>query len=123
LARSLVAKGAASQALPILRGFPVSKEFGKAEELIALAQALSMANHGEHHEIEDSLAIQFHAALGMASNGQLYAAMDGLLDILRQNKSYRREEIRRLILGFLVVLGEDNPQTRNYRSELTSLLF
>jgi len=50
-------------------------------------------------------------------------AMDGLLDILRRNKKYRQVEIRRLILGFLVVLGDENPQTRAYRAELTGLLF
>jgi thioredoxin-like negative regulator of GroEL len=45
------------------------------------------------------------------------------LDILRRNKKYRQGKIRRLILAFLVILGEENPQTRAYRSELTGLLF
>ena len=123
LARSLIAQGAAGQALPILRAFPVSKEYSKAEGLIPLALALADAEKSELGVSEDPLPSQFQAALRLANKGQLYAAMDGLLDILRQSKMYRRDEIRRLILGFLVVLGEDNPQTRNYRSELTSLLF
>ncbi len=123
LARSLLAQGAASQALPILRGFPVSKEYAKAEQLIPLAQAIADLENTEPEDNEDGLAIQFSSALRLANRGKIFAAMDGLLDILRQNKRFRQQEIRRLMLGLLAVLGEENPQTRAYRSELTSLLF
>ncbi|HLE72692.1 MAG TPA: thioredoxin [Anaerolineales bacterium] len=124
LARSLIAEGASSQALPILRAFPVSKEYAKAEQLVPLAQTISDFEGGEFdEENDDPLAAQFYVALRLASRGQIFAAMDGLLDILRRNKKYRQVEIRRLILGFLVVLGDENPQTRAYRAELTGLLF
>jgi putative thioredoxin len=124
LARSLLAQGAASEALPILRAFPVSKEYAKSEQLIPLAQAIAdLESGGGVEENEDPLAVQFNSALRLVNRGQIFAAMDGLLDILRQNKKYRLGEIRRLMLGFLTLLGEENLQTRVYRSELTGLLF
>lgn len=124
LARSLLAQGTASQALPILRAFPVSKEYAKAEQLIPSAQAMADLAGGEATgESEDPLAAQYNSALRLASRGQIFAAMDGLLDILRQNKKYRVGEIRRLMLSLLALLGDENTQTRAYRSELTGLLF
>jgi len=124
LARSLISQGTAEQALPILQAFPISKEYAKSEQLVPLAQALADLEGGrENSENEDPLAVQYCAALRLANRSQIFAAMDGLLDIIRQNKRYRQDEIRRLMLGFLVALGEENPQTRVYRSELTGLLF
>jgi len=123
LARSMLAQGAATQALPILRAFPVSKEYTKAEQLIPLAQAMVELESGEETQNGDDLSVQFNSALRLANRGQIFAAMDGLLDILRQNKRYKQNEIRRLLLGMLLILGEDNPQTRAYRSELSNLLF
>jgi putative thioredoxin len=124
LARSLLAQGMAIEALPILRAFPVSKEYTKAEQLIPLAQAMADLDGGdETNDEEDPFSIQLNAAIRLATHGRIFAAMDGLLDILRQNKRYKQEKIRRLVLGMLILLGDDNPQTRTYRSELTSLLF
>jgi putative thioredoxin len=124
LARSLLAQGMAIEALPILRAFPVSKEYTKAEQLIPLAQAMADLDSGdETNDEEDPLSIQLNAAIRLVTHGRIFAAMDGLLDILRQNKRYKQEKIRRLVLGMLTLLGDDNPQTRTYRSELTSLLF
>jgi len=44
LARSLIAEGASSQALPILRAFPVSKEYAKAEQLRKQSLILKAGN-------------------------------------------------------------------------------
>jgi putative thioredoxin len=49
--------------------------------------------------------------------------MDGLLDILRQDKRYRKDEPRRIMLAMFAWLGEDNPKTQEYRRELASALF
>ena len=123
LSRSLLAQGAANKSLPVLRAFPVSKEYAKAEQLIPLAQAMVELESGEETQDGDDLGVQFNSALRLANRGQIFAAMDGLLDILRQNKRYKQNEIRGLLLGMLLILGEDNPQTRAYRSELSNLLF
>ena len=49
--------------------------------------------------------------------------MDGLLDILRQDKQYRHGEVRKVLVGLFEVLGDNNPLTTQYRNELASVLF
>jgi thioredoxin-like negative regulator of GroEL len=49
--------------------------------------------------------------------------MDGLLDVLRVDKNYRRGQARQALLGFFILLGDDDPLTRAYRDELASILF
>jgi putative thioredoxin len=121
LARSLLAQGRPIDALPILREFPVSKEFTSAEQLIPLAQ--TMANLDEKPADDDDHAAIFANALRLAGKGHIAAALDGLLEILRANKNYRKGEAKQVVLGLLQVLGGDNPKSREYRSELASLLF
>jgi putative thioredoxin len=121
LARSLLAQGRPTDALPILREFPVSKEFTNAEQLIPLAQA--MAGVDEKPADDDDYAAIYANALRLAGKGQIAAGLDGLLEILRASKQYRKGEARKVVLGLLQVLGNDNPQSREYRSELASLLF
>lgn len=122
LARSLLAQGLATQALPILREFPVSKEYVSAERLVPLAEALSNLEMSSHADEEDAQAV-YRNALRLAKHGQLLAAMDGLLDVLRENKALRKGEPRKVMLGLLEVLGNDNPHAREYRDELAQLLF
>jgi putative thioredoxin len=49
--------------------------------------------------------------------------MDGLIDILRQDKHYRDDEVRKVLLGLFEVLGKNHPLTRQYRQELAMVLF
>jgi putative thioredoxin len=55
--------------------------------------------------------------------GNLPAALDGLLDVLRENKNYRGGEARKVIVAIFELLGDDSPLTRQYRQELASILF
>jgi putative thioredoxin len=122
LARTLLAQGEALQSLPILREFPVSKEYTSAERLIPLAEALAELEAAEDGDIEDAQPV-YTNALRLASRGQILAAMDGLLDVLREDKSQRKGAPRKVLVGLLEVLGNENPQTREYRNELAQLLF
>ena len=125
LARALLAQGRAAPALAILREFPASKEYSSAEQLLPLARALADLDLGELEPAgdEEDRAAVFINALRLAGRGQMLAALDGLLDVLRERKFSRGEDARKVFLGLLQVLGEDNPHTRDYRSELASLLF
>jgi putative thioredoxin len=49
--------------------------------------------------------------------------MDGLLDILRENKRYRDGSARQVMVALLELYGENNPVARQYRNELASVLF
>ncbi len=122
LTKSLLIQGQGSEALEVLNRFPISRELLTAEMLRPLAIAL-VNFEGESSTIDDPLMAAYHNALRLIKKGNLEAAMDGILDILRQDKNLRNGEIRKIFLGMLELLPEDNPSTRNYRNELASILF
>ena len=125
LAKCLLAQGEPTSALPILREFPVSKEYSTAEQLIPLAQAMADKEDSSEKEIGDKNPHEalYENALRLAGRGQIAAALDGLLEILRQDKNYRKGQGRKVAVGLLHLLGENNPLAREYRTELASLIF
>ena len=88
-----------------------------------LASLLASVERGETEESEAPLTPQLHQAVRLVPRGNLPAAMDGLLDILRQNKTYRKGLPKDLLLALFALLGEGDPLTREYREELASVLF
>ncbi|HVN56145.1 MAG TPA: thioredoxin [Anaerolineaceae bacterium] len=122
LAKSLLGQGSGNEALFILRKFPPSREYAQAENLRPLAEAMA-AYENDKPETDDAYGPAFRNAIRLAMRGNIPAALDGLLDILRQEKRYRGGLARMVILGLLDLLGEEDPQTREYRAELASILF
>lgn len=122
LAKSLLAQGKADEAFDYLKDFPDSRELHTAELLKPLALALQNLNNEELPEESDLDAI-FRNSLHLASRGKFPLALDGLLDVLRQDKHYRNKLARDVILGIFELMGSEDPQTREYRSELASALF
>ena len=49
--------------------------------------------------------------------------MDGLLDVLRQDKQYLKGEPKNVMLALFELLGDADPLTQTYRNELASVLF
>jgi putative thioredoxin len=122
LSKSLLGQGVSAEALEILQDFPPSREFARAEILLPLAQALSRLDQGQL-SAETPLDAAYSNALRLVKRSNIPAALDGLLDILRQDKRYQDGAARQIFLALLELLGEDNPQTRQYRDELASTLF
>ena len=125
LARCLLQQGRGYEALDLLSNFPTSKEFGSAEKLHPLAKKLSQFDT-ERARIEATGApidAAFLNSLRLIKRGNIEAAMDGLLDILREDKHYNDGEARRIMVAILEMLGDNNPITRQYRGELASVLF
>ena len=122
LAKGYLMQDKAGEALEILENFPTSREYSSAQTLLPVAKALVYFQNGTAID-EDSLDAAYHQALRLIRRSNLPAAIDGLLDILRQNKYFRENEARQVLLGLLDLLGENNPQTRQYRQEMASVLF
>jgi putative thioredoxin len=122
LAKSLLGQGHGREAQMLLRGFPPSREYANAELLLPLAASMAAYERGELKDENPSDAA-YRNAVRLAAKGNVYAALDGLLDILRQDKRYRGGVSRQVYLGLLELLGEVDPETRQYRAELTNLLF
>lgn len=122
LAKSLLAQGKSTEALAILKDFPSSKAFSQAQALLPLAQTMQDFQQ-EKLADENELDPAFRNCIRLISQGKLQPAMDGLLDILRQDKNYRDRLAHKIALSVLETMGEGSDTTRQYRSELASVLF
>jgi putative thioredoxin len=122
LVKALLMQGQGSSAMEILDQFPAGTEWAAAEQLKPLAELMVEAR-SEPANYDDPLQSSLLQAGRLIERGNLEAAMDGLLDILRQDKNYRHGLPRRIMLALFVLLGDEDPATRQYRDELASVLF
>ncbi|BBB49527.1 thioredoxin [Pelolinea submarina] len=122
LAKALLAQNQAEEAKSLLDEIPSGREYAQAEILIPYAQSLLDAQHDLLPD-ESTLDAIFKNSLRLAGQGKFPIALDGLLDILREDKRYQNGRVRQIILAILEIMGEEDPQTRDYRAELNSVLF
>jgi putative thioredoxin len=122
LAKTQLARGNPSAALPILNNFPPGKELTSAEQLLELAKAMSQLETEPESFPKDDLGAAYQHALKLIMLGNQEAAADGLLDILRADKKYLDGQVHKAFVGLLTLM-EDHPEVRKYRSELASVLF
>lgn len=121
LSKALLAQGKGHEAHSILTSFPTSRQYSQAEILLHFAsELLDLLNHQPGGE-SDELEAAYWTAVRLAAHGRIPPALDGLLDLLRQDKSDQRT--RRMILSLLELLGADTSLSREYRKEMTSILF
>jgi putative thioredoxin len=122
LSKSLLAQGKADEALELLREFPASREYSRAQALMPLAESLRdfMQNRLLDENENDAT---FRNSLRLISKGNMAAAMDGILGILRRDKRYQNGKAHQVALAIIETLGEENPLTAQYRRELASALF
>jgi len=52
-----------------------------------------------------------------------YQAIDGLLEIIKQDRNYGNGIAHKAVLALIELLNDDDPQKNLYRSELASILF
>jgi putative thioredoxin len=122
LAKAQLGLGDPFEPLLILRNFPSSKQYAAAEKLLPYAEALGYLKQNNLPQ-ENDLDFAFSNSIRLASRNNIPSALDGLLEILRQNKRYRGGLAQKIILGIFELLGEDEELTRSYRAELASILF
>lgn len=123
LVKSLLIQGKGDEALSVFKHFPPSNQWAIAESLMPLAKFLAEVEHGKVNLNENQPEAQYHQAARLIARGNLAAAMDGLLEILRQDKNYRKGEAKQVMVALFSLMGDDDPLMRKYRSELASILF
>ena len=123
LAMSLLLQGHGVESYAILESFPASREYSSAQILRPLAHELAELEIGQPSENDNPLDAAFDNALRLVKRNNIEAAMDGLLDILREDKHFRNDQARVMMVALLELLGEHNPITRQYRNELALVLF
>lgn len=120
LTKTLLAQNKIKEARDIIKTFPASKEYVSAEMLRPLADALYQT---QPQTAKPDLEAIYLRALNLIKSGKFPAALDGLLELLRQDRTYRSGNARKIVVGILEMLGEENELTRQYRAELASVLF
>ncbi len=123
LAKALLMQGKGREALELLQHFPASREYRSAQMLLPLAEALAWLEEHPQGEHDTPLEAMYVRALDLIRRGNIEAAMDGLLEVLRRDKHYRDGMARKVLLGLFEILGERHPLTRQYRQELSMVLF
>lgn len=121
LSKCHIATGNFLGAVNILENFPPSKEYRSATTLLPLAHALQ--GHNSNLRYDSNLMPAYSNALNLIKRGNIPAAMDGLLDILRAEKNFLGGSPRMILLGLFDLLGDEKEITRQYRQELASILF
>jgi putative thioredoxin len=123
LVKSLLMQGKGQHAIGIIQGFPAGTEWAEVEQLEPLAELVASVEDNGPRPEDDPLAAELSQSGRLFAMGNIPAAMDGLLDILREDKNYREGLPRKILLAIFVLLGDGDPLTREYRDELASILF
>ena len=123
LAKALLGQSMGCEAQSILQECLKSPQMLEAERLLPLARYLCRAEDTVDDFDIEPIEAQYCRAAHLLQQNKFEAAMDGLLDVLRQDKAYRAGEPKNVMLALFMLLGDDDPLTQSYRSELASVLF
>ncbi|MHC1739566.1 MAG: tetratricopeptide repeat protein [Anaerolineaceae bacterium] len=115
-------RGNSEAANQILRIFPACREYNEAEILLPLIRAMNDLKANLLPK-ETDLDAAFENSIRLAVKGNIFASLDGLMDILRQEKHFRRDRARVVALALLELTDPQGTQTLQYRKELTTILF
>jgi putative thioredoxin len=123
LVKSLLMQGLGREVTQILGNFPPGTEWAVAESLKPLAQILAEVEEDGPYPEDDPLNARLYQSARLIAHDNLPAAMDGLLDVLREDKNFRGGLPKQVMLAIFVLLGDQDSLTREYRNELASVLF
>ena len=121
--KSLLALGRGCEAVDLLDDFPRGDAAPVAEKLAPLARVLCEVEGADAPLADSDLDALYWQSARLLGRGQFEAGLDGLLDVLRQDKRYRKGEPRQVMVALFELLGDDDSVTRDYRRELASVLF
>ncbi len=122
LAKSLIWQGEYLEALTVIHHFPTSTEYQGAERLSPLVEGL-LKEFDPGQQSENPLDPHYYRSLHLIQIGNIEAALDGMLEILKQDKGYRSGQPRKIILAVFELLGNDHPLVIDYRAQLANALF
>ena len=115
-------KGDPDSAKMIFASFPMSKEYERAELILPVINAMQdLENHAL--PTEKDLDAAFSHSIKLAMRGNLLASLDGMIDILREDKHFSKDRAKHVVLGLLELLAPESDLVRQYRKELASILF
>lgn len=122
LVRALLMQGVGKEAAVLLKNFPASSAYSTAQLLKPVAKAFSEVE-SQDSTSDNPLEAAFWHGVRLARRGNILAAMDGFLDILRKDKHFRQDQVKDVFVGLLALIGESHPEARQYRNDLSAVLF
>lgn len=123
LAKALLGQGKGCEAKKLLNDIVEPAHYADAQRLVPLAEYLCEYSDDETSDDVDAIEAQYYHAATLIRRDNIEAALDGLLDVLRQDKQYRNGQAREVVVALFTLLGHDNPLIRRHRSELAMILF
>lgn len=124
LGHALIAQGKGCEAIGYLQDCTDGLVYTKAQELLPVAEYICHVDTTWNDEDEvPPLEAQYRQAAHLLKRGNYAAGMDGLIDVLRQDKRYDKNRGKAVMLGLFVLLGEEDDLTQTYRRELATVLF
>ena len=123
LAEALLAQAQGCEAESLLEECLKSPQMLQAERLMPLARYLCRTEKVPEDFDVEPIEAQYRRAAYLLQQGNVEAALDGLLDVLRQDKRFRKGEPKDVMLALFELLGDGDPLTQSYRRELATVLF
>jgi len=129
LAKCMIGMGDFDSARTILDSFSDISKMSEKEHLQLLLEVFSESkDHLAEREkiaLEDpqNLTAVYDWACALAASGDLPAAFEALLGIIRIDKKFRDGEPRKLLIALFDLAGTASPLVHEYRKRLTNVLF
>lgn len=123
LARVLLRRGDGEEAEEQLQKCRDGQELAQSELLQPLATFLSLYADDWDDDDPSPIEMQYRQAARLFARQNVEAALDGLIEVLRQDKRYRKGEVRKVLLAIFELLGNDDELTSQYRQELALVLY
>lgn len=124
LGHTLIAQGKGCEAIGYLQDCTDGLAYKKAQALLPLAEYFCKVDT-TWDDLDDvpSLEAQYRQAANLLKGGKYAPGMDGLIDVLRQDKNYDKGRTKAIMLALFELLGEEDDLTQQYRRELATVLF
>ncbi len=124
LGRALLAQGKGCEAIGYFQDCTDGLAYTTAQTLLPLAEYLCKVDT-TWDSLDDValLEAQYRQAAFLLKRGKYEPGMDGLMDVLRQNKNYDKGRAKAIMLSLFELLGDDDDLTQTYRRELATVLF
>jgi len=123
LAKAILAQARGCESKPLLESSLKGGNMLQAEKLLPLARYLCRVETEADVLDLEPIEAQYRRSAELIRKGNLEAAMDGILDVLRLDKRYRDGEPKNVMLAIFEILGDGDPLTQDYRNEMAMILF
>ena len=123
LIRALLGQGEGCEAQELLAQVEDPAALSDVEALTPLADYLCEMEAPADEEQGTPIEAQYRQAAHILRRGNFVGALDGLLELLREDKGYRDGQAKEVVLGIFALLGDEDPLTQQYRPQVAMALF